>query len=210
MSEDIRHLAFRRCTLRPLRESPSETAARPVAYAPSELVIGDDGTVARDDLSLRSARDGGGEVGAAGVGSAGGPVRTRSGRQHRPRLCFHVDWHACADDVELRSATAASTTADGQPTAGVGAATEGSDARAVATVAILRLHHDAVKAAILTANHPPEALAGARALAAMISHARRRLQSPPQAPFQQGEAVGPLRVWGQSPAICDGEPTRAQ
>ena len=32
--------------------------------------------------------------------------------------------------------------------------------RAVATVAILRQHHDAVKAAMLTANHPPEALAG--------------------------------------------------
>ena len=104
-----------------LRDRRSAGGLRPVG-------VGGDGTVARDDLSLRGARDGGGEVGAAGAGSAGGPVRTRSGRQHRPRLCFHVDWHACADDVELRSATAASTTAEGQPTAGVGAATAVSDA----------------------------------------------------------------------------------
>ena len=54
-------------------------------------------------------------MGAADADSVGGPVRTRSGRQRRPRLFFHDDWHACADDVELCSATAASATAARPP-----------------------------------------------------------------------------------------------
>ena len=66
--------------------------------------VGDDDTVARDDISLRGTQGGGGEVGAADADSAGGLVRKRSGRQRRPTLFFHDDRHARADDAECRVA----------------------------------------------------------------------------------------------------------
>ena len=109
---------------------------------------------------------------AADADSDSGFVRMRSGRRRRPTLFFHNDWRARADDAELRSATAASTTDAGQLTAGVRAAAAVSDARAAATVAILRRHRDAIQVVMSTTNYTPDA--GARALVAALSRARRR------------------------------------
>ena len=69
------------------------------------------------DLSLRGTQYGGGDADAADADSAGGLVRARSGRQRRPKLFFHDDWRASADDAELRAAAATSATVDGRRTA---------------------------------------------------------------------------------------------
>ena len=69
------------------------------------------------------------------------------------------------------------------------AAAAASDARAVATVAILRRHQDAIEVAMSTANHFPEALAGGRALVAELLRARRRSKAS-QCPFQQDGETG--------------------
>ena len=64
-----------------------------------------------------------------------------------------------------------------------------SDARAVATVAILRRHQDSIAVAMLATSHSPEPLSEARALVAELSSARRRPMMP-QCPFHQDEATG--------------------
>ena len=164
-----------------------------------------------DDAELRAAaatsatvagQPTAGVVGAAAAVSDAHAVATvaimkrHQGRQRRSKLFFHGDWRASANDADLRAAAATSATAAGQPTAGVGAAAAVSDARAVATVAILRLHQGAIEVAMSTANHPPDTLAGARALVAELSRARRRSQASqrpsapaPRSPFQQDKTT---------------------